>query len=49
MLLLLRENLPPSPHPVVAARVGTLSASMYALGLVVIWFAPDSSDNKLSA
>jgi len=31
------------------ARVGTLCATIYALGLVVIWFAPDTSGKKFDA
>ena len=29
-------------------RVGTLCASIYALGIIVIWWAPDTASNELS-
>ena len=29
-------------------RVGTLRASIYALGIIVIWWAPDTASNELS-
>jgi len=31
------------------ARVGTICAMIYALGLVVIWFAPDTSRNDFNS
>ena len=31
------------------AKVGTICAMIYALGLVVIWFAPDTSRNDFNS
>ena len=31
------------------ARVGTICAMIYALGLVVIWFAPDTTRNDFNS
>jgi len=31
------------------ARVGTLCATIYALGLIVIWFAPDTAKKSLNS